>query len=316
MMVRSDRGATKDRLPKRVEAQLVYEDRIRSGSVPDDLRFESYIGTSDAWRHSPTGRGVIIKIVLASLALLVILAVAWAIIIYIRNAEQPPSYDFDVTQNYDRRWKRISILCTVFTLALIVVCAGLLFFVYAERRRQWENEVLIQFRDSLIGRDEDEGRTGQTVAGSLAAKRDLQFETLWEDNKSQIERYHRIVLNYATSARVYTLVSLGVGFVFILIISVVAITAHGDSAIPASVVTAAAAALTGFVARAALRNSEASSQELRAFFAHPLDVERALAAERLVNEMPDVEQGEARLIIIRYLASSRDSQVGESKPKT
>jgi hypothetical protein len=125
-------------------------------------------------------------------------------------------------------------------------------------------------------------------------------------DRKQIETYHQIVLAYATRSRIYTITALGAGFIFIAIISGIAIFNDEASTITASIVTATSAALTGFVARAALRNSEASSQELRSFFEHPLDLERALAAERLVNAMPPNGQGAARLIIINYLAGRRD----------
>ncbi|MFC0546210.1 hypothetical protein [Kutzneria chonburiensis] len=151
------------------------------------------------------------------------------------------------------------------------------------------------------------------IAAALKAIEDEQekvpsteFENLWVSNKQQLRHYHRLVLKYAESTRQLTRLTL-VGAA-VLMLGVGAFSLFVDStssAISSAVLTAVSAGVTGYVARAVLRNSESSSKELGAFFAHPLEVERALAAERIVLTMPEEEQSAAKLIIVKFLAAKR-----------
>jgi hypothetical protein len=142
-----------------------------------------------------------------------------------------------------------------------------------------------------------------------------EFENLWVSNKQQLRHYHRLVLKYAESTRQLTRLTLVGAAVLMLGVGAFSLFANSTSAaISSSVLTAVSAAVTGYVARAVLRNSESSSEELGAFFAHPLEVERALAAERIVRTMPEGEQGAAKLIIVKFLAAKRvAAQPGDAK---
>ncbi|WP_394615234.1 hypothetical protein JNUCC0626_36320 [Lentzea sp. JNUCC 0626] len=131
-----------------------------------------------------------------------------------------------------------------------------------------------------------------------------EFESLWLSNKQQLRHYHRLVLGYAESTRQLTRFTLVGAALLMLALGVFSMFARDtSSAIASSVLVAASAAVTGYLARAVLRNSEGSSKELGEFFAHPLEVEKALAAERLVLTMPENEQSAAKLIIVKFLAS-------------
>ncbi|MBA8965095.1 hypothetical protein JOJ86_007417 [Rhodococcus percolatus] len=138
---------------------------------------------------------------------------------------------------------------------------------------------------------------------------EFNWSTLWKHNQTQIETYHRLVTNYAESTRQGTQVSLIVGFLFVLTVGIFAITRSGTAAITGSVISLAAAAVTGYIANATLKNAENSAREVRSFFNHPQDVQRALAAERLSDSMPAKEKSEGKLVIIRYLANgNKDAQ--------
>lgn len=47
------------------------------------------------------------------------------------------------------------------------------------------------------------------------------FDSLWQDNRKRLNVYHDLVTRYAQSTRVATIATIAVGFVFIVIISVI-----------------------------------------------------------------------------------------------
>jgi len=174
---------------------------------------------------------------------------------------------------------------------LIAGVISLEFYKYIkdEKRRQFDNRML--------------------VAGSVAKTSEpgemLDLETLWTYNRDQLQRYHQLVLNYATSARKATQITLSVSFVFLLAVGTLAFFARSvPSAVASSIVVAAGATVTGFVARAVLRNAETSTQEVSAFFTHPLEVEKILAAERIIATMPEAAKEGAQLLMIQALTQS------------
>jgi hypothetical protein len=181
--------------------------------------------------------------------------------------------------------------------SLVFVPVGLL-YLRSEKRRQHENRLILADLDTKTDR------------------RDNPFElvTRWLENQQQLQTYHQLVLNYASSTRQTTLATLVTGFGFLLVIGVIAIFASDlPSAIASSVVAAAAAALTGFIARAVLRNADTSSREMLSFFSHPLEVQRLLAAERVSEGMPEPFRHQANLLIISALTGQLvGSQVTEA----
>jgi cytoskeletal protein RodZ len=163
-------------------------------------------------------------------------------------------------------------------------------YLHSEKRREYENLQLIADVNELAERSDD------------PPEDPFALRVQWAENQKQLQHYHQIVLNYATSTRQTTLIAIGGGFVFLVIISIIAISARDiPSALVSSVVTAAAAAVTGFVARAVLRNSETSSREMIAFFSHPLEVQRLLAAERVAQGIPVPHRHEASMLIVSAL---------------
>ena len=137
-----------------------------------------------------------------------------------------------------------------------------------------------------------------------AESRDNPFDlgARWLDNQEQLQNYHQLVLNYASSTRQTTLATLVAGFAFLAILGIFAVSAKdAPSAIASSVVTAAAAAVTGYIARAVLRNADTSSREMLSFFSHPLEVQRLLAAEKVAQAMPEPSKNQANLLIIGAL---------------
>lgn len=132
-----------------------------------------------------------------------------------------------------------------------------------------------------------------------------ELSNLWRANEEQIKGYHRLVLNYAASTRLTTQLVMLAGFLFLLAVSIFAIFSHTlASAVASSVVATAGAAVTGFIARAILRNSESSSREVVNFFSHPLETQRILTAQRLIETMPEESQQQAKLQMIKALTQA------------
>jgi Ca2+/Na+ antiporter len=225
-----------------------------------------------------------------------------------READYATSHRAAITaQNHVDNMEGVWILAGGIILASAV---GIwLFYRYsrAEKIRAYENRAIL---DELDG--------GQ-LAEAVSAADPLKFETLWRQNREQLTSYHKLILNYASSTRQTTILTLLVGFAFLLVVGVAALFADNvASAIASSVVAAAGATVTGFIGNAVLKNADTSSREVRAFFLHPLEVERALAAERLINEMPTDAQGPAKLLVINALTrgAAMEQIAGEVRTET
>ncbi|MDD1475483.1 hypothetical protein [Arthrobacter sp. H16F315] len=145
------------------------------------------------------------------------------------------------------------------------------------------------------------------LAEENAEQDSVELAALWKANKNQLGHYHQIVMNYAESTKRSTAWYLIAGFLLVAAMGLMTIFATtAESAIASTAIAAAAAGLTGFVAKAVLRNASTASSELQMFFNHPLEVERALAAERLVDAFETEERrDEARLLIIQSLTRER-----------
>lgn len=197
------------------------------------------------------------------------------------------SSEYSVENAVDARWTAIWLIYGA-VLACATLAAGVyLRYFRLEKKRQFENKQLVQ----------------QIVEQETGDAFDLQ--NLWEANKTQLQLYHQIVVNYAQSSRQSTQVFLVCGFVFIVLVGLFALTRSTTAgAISSSVVSATGAIVTGFIAQTALKNQASSSRELVEFFAHPLDVQRALAAERLIISMPEEEQAKAKLVVVEHLSAA------------
>lgn len=136
----------------------------------------------------------------------------------------------------------------------------------------------------------------------------LSLPALWTLNREQISSYHTLVLNYSRSSRALTARSLAIGYVFILVTGLMTLFADSTPAAIAGGATAAAvAALTGFVTNAIIRNSESSAGEVRAFFNHPIEVDRMLAAERIATGLQQPQRDEVLAAIAKAAVNSTNA---------
>jgi hypothetical protein len=177
--------------------------------------------------------------------------------------------------------------------ALVVGDALFILYLYTDRQRDLENKAIVQ------GIAESSAQLNAEAA---------DVGGLWMANQRQLAGYHQLVINYAAASRATTKFSLWFGFAFVALLGVVVIFTHSLAVtVASSVIATVGATLTGFVARAILRNSEASSREVLEFFSHPLETQRLLTARLLIESMPEDSQGPAKLILIQELMRARES---------
>jgi hypothetical protein len=165
-------------------------------------------------------------------------------------------------------------------------------YLHGDRERDFENRAIVQ-----------------SIAKSTAELevRTTDLTDLWLANEKQLAGYHQLVLNYAATSRATTKFSLWFGFVFVAVISVCVLFAHSlATTVASSVIATVGTAVTGYVARTVLRNSETSSAEVIEFFSHPIETQRLLTARQLIETMPDDVQGEAKLLLIKELVRARN----------
>lgn len=189
-----------------------------------------------------------------------------------------------------QRWILICSIAIVSILFATFLATGVLYYLSQEAKRRFENELLA-----------DE-------AGAIDVDA-LDLPALWTDNRDRLGKYHQIVLNFAQSTRQATLLTISIGFFFIVVISIISVTSEGTaSAISSSVIGASGAILTGFIGQAVLKNAATSSRELTSFFSHPIEVERALNAERIIAKIEDPQKRAAgELMLVEYLTSNKIS---------
>ncbi|WP_437770617.1 hypothetical protein [Arthrobacter sp. KNU40] len=189
-----------------------------------------------------------------------------------------------------------------FAIGMIIVSLlAAIYYQYGEQQRRYENSMII----TEITKDD-------VIDGAMDLK------TLWMGNRRHLKNYHQIVMNYADSTKKSTGLYIMIGFIFILVTAAFALFAQSTSAaISSAIVATAASVLTGFIARAVLNNSAASSKELQTFFNHPIEVERALAAERLVGTFETPERrDDAKLLIVQSLTRQHRTEGTVFSPQT
>jgi hypothetical protein len=190
-------------------------------------------------------------------------------------------------------------------IAAVISAILLLMYFRSEKRREYENR-------HILAQLEESGPEAVVDIDDV-----MGLETLWQANRDQLQHYHRLVLNYATSTRQTTQFALLAGFSFLILVGLFALVARSlASAVASSVVATAGAVVTGFIAHAVLRNADTSSREMLAFFSHPLEVERVLTAERVIRSMPPAAQEVAKLRIVEGLTRTRtpSGAVGDVLP--
>lgn len=179
-----------------------------------------------------------------------------------------------------------------------IIVGDTLFILYlnTDRQREIENKAIVR-------------SIAESAAKLEAGVADVA--ELWLANERQLAGYHQLVLNYAATSRATTKFSLWFGFIFVAVLSACVIFTHSLAAtVASSVIAAVGTVVTGFIARAILKNSETSSVEVMAFFSHPLETQRLLTARQIIDSMPEEAQAQAKLLLVRELLRAN----GSSRP--
>ncbi|MFC9768231.1 hypothetical protein [Rhodococcus jostii] len=213
-----------------------------------------------------------------------------------------PNARWSCEQDLKDRWSTTWAFAVV--IAPIVLAGWALVFWYLNEERRMASTVEVAFNDLVGVNSRDRENNGP----------DLRLATLWSENRGRLDIYHRLVTEYARSTRITTITTLAVGFILVIIIGLVGIFVSDTTggAISSSVIAASGALLTGFIGKAVITNFANSSKELTAFFSHPIEVEKALNAERIIQEMPEDQRAPAQLLLIEYLTGGPRSSAEAS----
>jgi hypothetical protein len=113
------------------------------------------------------------------------------------------------------------------------------------------------------------------------------FASLWSINSQRLDLYHKIATEHAEKSFRAAQAATWLGFSLVAFCVLVAIFAQSAaSAVAASVLGVVAGGLAAYVNSTFMRSQETAAQQLRAYFAQPLEFSRHLTAERVASDLP------------------------------
>lgn len=134
------------------------------------------------------------------------------------------------------------------------------------------------------------------------------FDTLWREAKDNIEIYHTLATRQAKDSFRAGRIAAIVGFVAVIVIGVVvAFASNGTSAIAASIVGVAAAGMSGYIGATFMKAQTESSAQLRQFFLQPVEAERLLALERLMDKLDDEHKSQAIIEVVKATYARKEN---------
>lgn len=125
-------------------------------------------------------------------------------------------------------------------------------------------------------------------------------------NRDRLNSYHKLVVEYAAATRRVTTTTIVVGFLATAAIALWGLTRidNWEDSATTAILTAVAGTLTAFITNATLVNSKESANELQRFFNNPVNIEKAVTAQRIAQSIPAGEhQNEALLKVVEFVAS-------------
>lgn len=127
--------------------------------------------------------------------------------------------------------------------------------------------------------------SGDAYESPTVPQGDLTLAALWKVTHARLDHYHEIATGQAKVSFRNAQVSMGVGFILLVLFVVLALNASTTAgAIVAGGLGAVSGALSGYVAKTFIRSQEAAATHLRSYFDQPLEHSRYLAAERLIAD--------------------------------
>lgn len=252
----------------------------------------------DAWRRSAEARAwvwVAITVVSAAVVLGGLL-----------GAANPEIFSDSATSFAPSRAEAATLAATS---AVTFVSLYVLPFVRIAFRRRFTNNVLLA--QSL----------GELAKAEVGLRDDIdntEFSALWTVTQKRLDYYHTIATSQSRRSFTHGQVAAGLGLVIVLGCAGLALLADTTAgSVTAGILGAAGAALSGYVGTTFMKSQELASQQLRAYFAQPLELSRFLAAERLLDSIKDPaarESATAELVleIARPSPGAREAREGSS----
>lgn len=122
------------------------------------------------------------------------------------------------------------------------------------------------------------------------------FGSLWSVNSQRLDLYHKIATEQAEKSFRAAQLATWIGFGIVALCIIVAIFAQTTAAaVAASILGVVGGGLAAYVNSTFMRAQEISAQQLRAYFAQPLEFSRHLTAERVAAGLPAGDSRERAL---------------------
>jgi hypothetical protein len=151
---------------------------------------------------------------------------------------------------------------------------------------------------------------------ALRNKDTATFAELYDQNQERIDYYHDIATRQSKESFRSGQISTYVGFGLVVLIGVIAgLAPNGSAAVAASVVAVAAAALSGFVGATFMKSQTEASNQLREFFLQPVELARALNAERLLQDLAADQRAEVTRDLIRGVVGAPEKEPKKDETK-
>jgi hypothetical protein len=143
------------------------------------------------------------------------------------------------------------------------------------------------------------------AADSEVSEGAIDLGSVWAETQRRLDYYHKIATSQAERSFFHVQLAAGAGF-FILAASIVAasIAREFAVAVPIALIGAGGGALSAFLGSTFMRSQENSAAQLREYFNQPLEFSRILAAERLIESLPEAERSPAVISVLAALSTS------------
>ena len=195
--------------------------------------------------------------------------------------------------------------------ALAVSFAAGISIIYKFRDRSF---MLVQVADTIQQARQRLDEAEKRVEEEPHAR--VDFVSLWSVTQKRLDYYHEIATEQARSSYRKAQTAMTIGFAVILAAAgFAAWSTTVTGAISTGVVGIAGGALGGYIGRTFLKAQEDATTQLRSYFDQPMRFSWLLAAERLVEQVPETERAKLirRLFVAVVEAKHNSSSTGSGK---
>jgi hypothetical protein len=145
--------------------------------------------------------------------------------------------------------------------------------------------------------------------GKLLDEDQLRLGALWRLSEERLKIYHEIATKQASTSFRNAQLAIATGFVVIIVgAAAVFFSKNVTIAVVVGALGTAGAALSAYIGKTFLRLQENAASHLRSYFDQPREQFRYLAAERLMNRIPDGDsKNEAINELIKLIGSDNSA---------